>query len=110
MAGAALPSPTERRQMLAAESPRLAEVGRAFLEAGRWGEALECLAAAGQSEAIADLAALAVEAGDYFYYMGAKRTLGAEPEAKDLKALAEAARRAGLERFAAGAEKYTGPA
>ncbi len=109
MADSVLPPPNQRRQMLSEASPRLSEVGRGFLEAGRWGEALECLSAAGDAEALMDLAGQAAEQGDFFYYLSAVRAAGAEPEPGTMEQLARTARQAGLERFAASAEKFTSP-
>ena len=53
MAKGELPTAKERRDMLAHNSPDLGAAGRALAEAGRWGEALECLDAARDQEGMA---------------------------------------------------------
>ncbi len=90
-----LPTAKKRREMLAQGSPELGPAGRALAQAGRWGEALECLSAAEDREGLAQAAAAAAEAGDLFLYRRAKQLLGEEPEPRDLARLAERAEAAG---------------
>ena len=94
-----------RRRHLAESHPQLGPSGKAFLEEGRWGEAVECFSAAKDLEGAALLAAKALEAGDLFYYRQAQRILGREPAASDLAQLAENASSAGKAAFAASARK-----
>lgn len=89
----------QRRKLLAESSPRLGEAGRAFLQAGRWGEALECLDEAGDSGAIEELLQAAVKDGDLFYARAAAKALGRELDQAQLTAVAEAAGRAGKAKF-----------
>jgi hypothetical protein len=103
MAGAVV-SAQERRKLLAADSPRLGEVGLDFLELGRWGEALECLVAAGESSGLQRLRDLALAAGDYFYANAAARALGQELSTEQLAQIAQTARETGKDAFAAAAE------
>ncbi len=101
---AAVVSAQERRKLLAANSPRLAEVGLAFLELGRWGEALECLAAAQDTSGLEQLRDLALAAGDYFYTTAAARALGQELSDQQMAQIAQTARQGGKDTFAAAAE------
>ena len=94
-------SPQERRQWVAESSPRLAEAGLAFLELGRWGEALECLSLAGHTQGLEDLMDRAAQAGDLFYWRMAAKALGREPDPAAQAALVQTARAAGKESFAA---------
>lgn len=103
MAGAVV-SAQERRKLLAANSPRLGEVGLAFLELGRWGEALECLAAARETSGLERLRDLALDAGDYFYAKAAAHALGQELSDQQLAQIAQTARESGKDAFAAAAE------
>lgn len=96
-------SAQQRRKLLAEGSPRLAEVGLAFLEAGRWGEALECLAAAGETSGLERLKREAGEVGDYFYAAAAARALGQELDTHQLDQIAQRAEETGKETFAAAA-------
>lgn len=92
-------SPQERRQWVADSSPNLAEAGLAFLELGRWGEALECLAAAGHTQGLESLMDQAAQAGDLFYWRMSAKALGREPDPAAQAAVARAARDAGKESF-----------
>lgn len=105
MAKGELPTAKERRDMLAQDSPALGEAGRALAQAGRWGEALECLEAAGDQEGLASAAAAAAESGDLFLYRRAKQLLGQDLAPRDLASLAEAAEMAGKLSHATAARK-----
>ncbi len=86
---------------MAETSPSLGEVGRSFMEAGRWGEALECFSEAKDMEGAAQLAAKALETGDLFFYGQAQRVLKHQPAAGELKELARNADAAGKAAFSA---------
>jgi hypothetical protein len=105
MAGGELPTAKERREMLAQDSPNLSEAGRALARAGRYGEALECLEAAGDQNGLAKVASAAAENGDLFLYRRAKQLLGDDLEPRDLASLAEAAEMAGKLSHATAARK-----
>jgi hypothetical protein len=105
MAKGELPTAKERRDMLAHNSPDLGAAGRALAEAGRWGEALECLDAARDQEGMAAATTAAVKSGDLFLYRRAKQLLGQELEPRDLAGLAEAAEMAGKLSHATAARK-----
>ena len=79
MAKSPIPTSKERRKLLADADPSLSAKGMALLKQGRWGEALQCLNAAGDTGGIDELAALAWEAGDLFFWQQAKEALGQEP-------------------------------
>ncbi|KMY67923.1 hypothetical protein AAU61_08720 [Desulfocarbo indianensis] len=105
MAKSALPTARERREMLAQNAAGLGAAGRALAEAGRWGEALECLEAAEDREGLAQAADAAVEAGDYFIYRRARQLMSGEPEPRQLARLAEMAEAAGKLSHASAARK-----
>ena len=81
--GENLPGAAKRRELLAQGSSELGAAGRALLAAGRWGEALECLTAAGDAQALGELAVKAEEAGDYFFWKGALKALGRKAPDED---------------------------
>jgi hypothetical protein len=97
-------NPQERRRWVAESSPRLAEAGLAFLELGRWGEALECLSAAGNSEGIKQLMEQAAETGDLFYWRQAAKALGLPEDEGAAAVVAQTARAAGKLAFASQAD------
>lgn len=105
MAGGELPTAKERREMLVQDSPNLGAAGQAFAQAGRWGEALECLGAGGDREGLAQAASEAADSGDLFLYRRAKQLLGEDLEPRDLARLAEAAEKAGKLSHATAARK-----
>jgi Ribonuclease G/E len=105
MAGGELPTAKQRRDMLAQDSPELGAASRAYAQAGRWGEALECLDAAEDREGLAQAAAEAAENGDLFIYRRAKQLLGEDLAPRDLARLAEAAESAGKLSHATSARK-----
>lgn len=100
MASSKLPDAAQRRAMLSEQSPKLAQAGKDYLAAGRWGEALDCLTAAGEQEALGELARLAAERGDLFYYLGAMRALDQDPELAVVAEIAQNASQRGLDNFA----------
>ncbi|MFZ5586733.1 MAG: hypothetical protein ACOZHQ_12470 [Thermodesulfobacteriota bacterium] len=93
------PSARERRRLLAESPAGLGPTGRLFLDQRRWGEALECLEAAGDREGLEKLRQAALAAGDYFYWRRALAALGQAPAPAEVQALAEAAAAAGKDRF-----------
>ncbi|MFH1060982.1 MAG: hypothetical protein V1797_20145 [Pseudomonadota bacterium] len=93
------PTARERRKLLAEQPSGLGPTGRALLAQGRWGEALECLEAAGDREGIAELHRAALAAGDYFYWRRALSALGQAPTPAEAEAVAAAAAAAGKARF-----------
>jgi hypothetical protein len=95
MGASPLPTAKERRRVLAEGVAGLGQTGRELLAAGRWAEAQECLEAAQDSQGLRDLAAQAVEAGDFFAWRQACKALGQEPGGEDLARLAERAQAAG---------------
>ncbi len=105
MAKGELPTAKERRGLLAQDSPELGASGKAFAQAGRWGEALECLEAVDDREGLAAAAAEAAESGDLFLYRRAKQLLGDDLEPRDLARLAEVAEAAGKLSHATAARK-----
>ncbi len=98
-----LPKAKERRRLVQQADPGLGELGRRFLAAGRWGEALECFEAAGDQEGLEEAARLAVEAGDLFTYRQALRLLERPPRRDELDELARQAESAGKLAYARGA-------
>ena len=94
-----LPGAAQRREMLARGSAQLGPAGKAFLTAGRWGEALECLTAANEKDALADLAEQAKKAGDLFYWKGALKALGQKAPEKDAEDIIAKAAEAGKPSF-----------
>jgi hypothetical protein len=109
MAKDQLPSAKDRRRLLAQKASGLGEAGGRFLKLGRWGEALECLAAAGHKAGIEDLAAQALEAGDLFTWRRALEALGQEPSLTDLGRLQARAEELGKHAFARTAQAILEP-
>ncbi len=95
MARDRLPSAAERRKLLSVTSPELGATGRRYLEQGRWGEALECLEAAGDREGLEQTRQAALEAGDYFFWRRALTLLGQPLDPAELTRLADQAQTAG---------------
>ncbi len=91
--------------MLRENDPALAQAGHNLLEAGRWGEALECLEACADKEGLEELARAAWEAGDLFFWRQAQRLLGRQPQAAELSQLAQRAQEAGKLAFAQSARQ-----
>ncbi len=100
-----LPTAKERRRLQEQGDSRLGELGRQFLAAGRWGEALECFEAAGDQEGLEEAARLAVEAGDLFTYRQALRLQPRAPRPQELEELARRAEAAGKLAYARGARE-----
>ncbi len=100
MAKAELAGARQRRKLMAENSPRLGEVARAYLEAGRLGEALECLESSRDAGLLKELAAKAREEGDFWAFRQAHRLLGEEMPAGELEELARRAQSLGKEAYA----------
>ncbi len=109
MAKDQLPAAKERRRLLAQKASGLGEAGGRFLKDGRWGEALECLAAAGDAAGIKDLAGQALEAGDLFTWRRALEALGEEPSRQELGQLKARAEELGKFTFARAAQAILEP-
>ena len=97
-----------KRDLLAARNTapeKLKARAQAFIEAGMVMDAMRFLAAAGESEKVAEMAENAVEEGDLFLYLQALRELGREPLPDELHKLARSAEARGMLSFAEQAEK-----
>jgi hypothetical protein len=95
-----LPTASQRRQWLEEASPHLKEAGRAYLEAGRLSEALECFAAVKDAEGLALMEGQALESGDFFAWQMSLNRQGRKPKAEELLRIKEAAQAAGKSAFA----------
>lgn len=104
-----LPSAKERRRLLEQKAGGLAQAGAGFLAEGRWGEALECLAAAGDQAGLNELAGQALEAGDLFTWRRALEALGQEPGPEGLGQLKARAQQLGKLSFAQAAQNILEP-
>jgi len=102
MAKGAIPNPLERRHLIERElAPEAAlRVAEAYLAEDRAWDAIAFLAKAGARDRLAALREEAVRAGDAFVVREVSRALGDDPGAERWRAVAEAARGAGKERFA----------
>ena len=78
----------------------LGQVGRAYLDAGRWGEALECLEAAKDRQGVEKLAAKALEAGDLFVWRQCSNILGRDLNPHEIRNLHMKAETLGKNSFA----------
>lgn len=107
MAKSTLPNALERRHLVERDlskeqAVRLAE---AYLAEGRTWEAIDFFAKANAREPLKRLRDEAVAQGDAFLLRAVSRALGEAPGAACWKALAEAAERAGKERYAVEAKR-----
>ncbi|MBI5522769.1 MAG: hypothetical protein HY910_09085 [Desulfarculus sp.] len=109
MARDQLPPAKERRRLLAQKAGTLAQAGAGFLREGRWGEALECLAAAGDRAGLDELAGQALEAGDLFTWRRVLEALGREPDPQGLAQLKAKAQELGKQGFALAAQDLLEP-
>jgi len=105
-----LPTAKDRRRLMTQKANGLAEIGGRFLKEGRWGEALECLAAAGDQAGLDDLAQQALAAGDLFTWRRAGEVLGREISAEDLLRLKTRAEDLGKHAFGRAAQALLEPA
>jgi hypothetical protein len=107
MASTAIPDPLTRRHLVERElapdaALRLAE---AYLAEDRRWEAIAFLMKAGARDRLAELREQATAEGDAFLVREVGRALGEETTTERWRAVAEAARAAGKERFAAQAQR-----
>ena len=107
MARSKIPSPLERRHLVArdlspAQTLRYAE---AYLAEGRSLEAIQFLRKAGETERLEALRAEAIASGDVFLLRAVAAALEIEPDREDWRALAEAAAAAGKENYATEARR-----
>ncbi len=100
MANGELTTAKKRRRLLAEGDGGLGPLGHEYLAAGRWGEALECLAAAQDQQGLQELAQQAQEAGDWFYWRAALTAMGQEPSPEEQSQVAAAAEASGKNAFA----------
>jgi hypothetical protein len=107
MAKKKLPDPLRRRHMVEGEldPARALQIGEAYLEEGRAIEAVAFLAKAEAREQLAALREQAVKDGDAFLLRELSAVLMEEIDAATWQALAEAARSAGKDRYAAEASR-----
>ena len=103
MAKKKLPDPLRRRHMVEQEidPARALQIAEAYLEEGRVLESVLFLAKAEAGERLATLREQAVMEGDAFLLREIAAALGEEMDAETWRALAEAARAAGKDRYAA---------
>jgi hypothetical protein len=103
MAKKKLPDPLRRRHLVEQEMDpaRALQVAEAYLEQGRVIESVHFLVKAEARERLISLQQQAVSGGDAFLLREICAALGEEAEAATWKALAEAARIAGKDRYAA---------
>lgn len=104
MARPELAGARQRRKLMADDSPQLKELARAYLEAGRLGEALECLERSRDQELLRELAARAKDEGDFWAFRQAHRLLDEPMPAAELEELARRAGSLGKEAYARAAE------
>lgn len=104
---AKIPGPLDRRHMI--ERALGGDAARALAEAyvaeGRIWDAVGFLVKADARDRLAELREEATQAGDAFLVRELSRALGEEPTSERWSAVAEAARAAGKERFAAQAQR-----
>jgi len=107
MAKKKLPDPLQRRHMVEREMDpgRALQIAELYLEEGRAIEAVAFLAKAESRERLAELREDAVREGDAFLLREISAVLAEEFDAATWRALAEAARAAGKDRYAAEASR-----
>jgi hypothetical protein len=99
----AIPDPLERRHLLEREldAATARGIAEAYLAEERGWDAIAFLQKAGARDLLEQLRDQAVRAGDAFLLREAARALGEDPGAEQWRALGEAARAAGKERYTA---------
>ncbi len=102
MARSAIPDPLRRRHLLedAKGTDKALAVAEAYLEEGRASEALAFLELAGATDRLEAVRDEAITAGDAFLLRAACSALGSDPSAEQWTRAAEAAERAGKDRYA----------
>lgn len=103
MAKAKIPDPLRRRHLVEQEMDpaRALQIAEAYLEQGRAVESVHFLAEAEAPERLAALREQAVREGDAFLLREICAALGEEADAATWRALADAARSTGKDRYAA---------
>ena len=109
MARPKLPDPLSRRHLVERElpAPQALEIAETYLAEGRRVEAIDFLRKAGAGERLAALRAEAIGDGDAFLLRRIAESMAVAPTREEWSALAEAAERAGKERYAAEARRQT---
>lgn len=105
MAANQLNSAQQRRKMLGDSSAQLGQAGLDYFEAGRLGEALECLRAVRDTEGLSRIAQAALENGDFWAYGQAVQAAGLQPDPAQVEKLISRAKELGKDAFARAAEK-----
>jgi len=101
----------KRRDLLndpAKPKEKLLAAARTHLEAGLAYDAVDLFARAGEVKEVKDLAHKAAEEGDLFLFRHALKSIGEEATKETLLSLAEAAKKKGLDSFAASALELAG--
>ncbi len=107
MAKTRIPNPLDRRHLIesAIGSDKALALAEVYVAEGRVWEAIAFLLQAEAKDRLAELREDATQAGDAFLVRELSRALGEEPTTERWSAVAEAARAAGKERFAAQAQR-----
>ena len=107
MAKSKIPDPLERRHLVERELPteQALAIAEAYLEDGRFEEAVAFFGKAGAEDRLDSLVGEAVEAGDVFLMNEISRVRGREPDPQTWQRLAESARRAGKDLYAETADR-----
>jgi len=107
MAKTKLPDPLDRRHLIerALGADAAGALAEAYITEGRVWEAIAFLVKADARDRLATLREEATQAGDAFLVRELSRALGEEPTPERWRAVHEAARAAGKERFAAQAHR-----
>ena len=92
-----------------ASPEKLKEQADSFTRAGMDYDALRFLISAQDTDRIAELAGRAVDRGDLFLYLQARKALSLEPDPEELTKISRAAAAKGQTSFAAKAEAMTNP-
>jgi len=100
-----IPGPIERRHLVERElsAEQALRYAEAYLSEGLELDAIAFLAKAGATEQLAALRTRAIETGDGFLLRMVASAMDAAVTSREWQSLAEAARRSGKERYAAGA-------
>ena len=91
MANVNMPEFEEKRELLYSDDvpvERVKEVGRQFMEAGLYSDALEFFERSRSAEDTRKVAGISLEAGDVALWLRCKRILGEEPDEQSLRAIA----------------------
>lgn len=110
MARNKLPNPLERRHWIEKDLSvaQALSVAEAYLECGRSVEAIEFLVIAEAADRLTALRREAIEAGDAFLLRAVGAAMEEPPVQEEWETLAEAASRAGKERYATEARRQAG--